>query len=114
MRPADHGGRAAGESQGREIESALELMALHPNQGQENVYAGIGIEKQSVRQVRLHVFVHRADFATSPADLARSHAREVGDRAVGHEAAPEALDESVRAVLARLENDDPKRGRAGH
>ena len=60
-----------------------------------------------------HVFVHRADFATSPADLARSHAREVGDRAVGHESTSKAFDAAVDSVLAGLDDDDAKR-RVGH
>jgi hypothetical protein len=110
MGPADDGERSTVHRQRGEIECPMELMALHPDERDERPLPRRGCESIQIVEVGLHVLVDGLDDAGLSPETARGEAREVRDRAVGHEPAPESLDETVAVVLARLDDDDPERG----
>ena len=94
---------------GGEIDCAVELVALHPDQRHQRHHARVGVEQAQVIEVGFHVLVDRVQLDPPAAERGWRHAGEVGQRAVRHEAAPEALDGTVASVLARLDQNDAQR-----
>ncbi len=90
----------------REVQRAMELVALHAHQGQQRPAAPGPSEQGQVPQVGMDVFVDRVDFHRRAAQPGRRHAPHIRHRAVGHEPPPKALHVAVRRVLAGLENHD--------
>jgi hypothetical protein len=109
MRTADDRVRAALEGEGGKIERPMELVALDPHERDERFATALRLEEREIVQIGLDVLVDGVNLARLSENLPRSHAREMRHGAVGHEAAAEALDETVLVVLAGLDDDDPER-----
>ena len=110
MRTADHGLRPPASRAGREVERAVQLMALDADERHESPLAHARLEAGEIFRVGFDVLVDRLDIARQAADDTGSHTREIRKRAVWHETAAEALDETVGRVLTGLDDDDAERG----
>jgi len=66
-------------------------MRLHADEGQQRRFVRLAQEIE-ITKIGLDVFVHGVSLDFHALDRRRRHAPNVGDRAVGHEAAPEPLD----------------------
>ena len=90
----------------REVQRAMELVALHAHQRQQRPAAPGPLEQGQVPQVGMDVFVDRVDFHLSAAQPGRRHAPHMRHGAVGHEPPPKTFHVAIRPVLAGLENHD--------
>jgi hypothetical protein len=91
----------------------MELVALHADQPEDGVGLLVGPQQAQVVEVGLDVLVDGLDPHGRPATDAGVRLARWVQRAVRHEAAPEALDATVARILARLHQDDAQRPR-GH
>ena len=80
----------------RQVERAMELVALHAHQRQQRPAASGPAEQRKVLQVGVDVLVDRVDFDRAAAHDSRRHAPHVGHGAVGHESPAKPLDGAVR------------------
>jgi carbonic anhydrase/acetyltransferase-like protein (isoleucine patch superfamily) len=89
------------------VQGAVKLMGLNSDQRKKRWTAGVAKQFQVI-SVRLDVFVDRKSLDRNTVDRLGSHAPQVRNSTVRHEAAPEALDISRYTVLAWFYDDDAK------
>jgi hypothetical protein len=97
---------AARAREGSQIERALELVRLHPDQSQQHDGVVAGLQQVEVIEVAVHVLVDQVDLGAAAQDLVGHHARQVIEGRVGHQPEAEAGDGPVGVVLARLHEHD--------
>ena len=110
VRPTDHAvSHAVMESVGGQVEGSMELMGLDTDQCKQRDNARVMLQQAQVVDILVDVLVHRVDSDRRVTDVRRGQAGNVIEGGIGHVPFFETLHRAVRAILARLNKNHPKR-----